>query len=97
MCQWKFLVFRYSANTSARMAFIAPVMSRVAAAFRSVGVANGALRRRTSSCLVAVAGFFIGMDPCCEAGAGLVRRPADDSNSERCQQAAAAVGVRTFR
>src|SRR5437588_6765740 len=49
MCQWKFLVFRYSANTSARMAFMAPAMSLVAERVRSVGVASGASRLCRSS------------------------------------------------
>src|SRR6266550_4951453 len=48
MCQWKFLVFRYRANTSARMAFMAPAMSLVAERVRSVGVASGASRSRRS-------------------------------------------------
>src|SRR6185437_11948191 len=46
MCQWKFLVLRYSANTSARMPFSAAAISRAADAPRSVGVASGAWRRR---------------------------------------------------
>src|SRR6266550_1809691 len=49
MCQWKFLVFRYRANTSARMAFMAPAMSLVAERVRSVGVASGASRLCRSS------------------------------------------------
>src|ERR1700730_9064198 len=49
MCQWKFFVFRYSANTSARMAFMAPAMSLVAERVRSVGVVSGASRLCRSS------------------------------------------------
>src|SRR6266446_5731565 len=49
MCQWKFLVFRYRANTSARIAFIAPAMSLVAERVRSVGVVSGASRLCRSS------------------------------------------------
>src|SRR5881227_1773803 len=45
MCQWKFLVLRYSANVSARSSFKAPEMSFVAFDARSVGVFNGALAR----------------------------------------------------
>src|SRR5271168_4248059 len=52
MCQWKFFVFKYSANTSARMAFMAPAMSLVGAAFRSVGV------RRDPSCLALRSAIF---------------------------------------
>src|SRR6266567_724077 len=58
MCQWKFLVFRYRANTSARMAFMAPAMSLVAEGVRSVGVANGASRSRRS-CEVFVELFLL--------------------------------------
>src|SRR4029453_14796076 len=42
MCQWKFFVFTYSANTSAKMAFIAAAMSFVAEGVRSVRVSSGA-------------------------------------------------------
>src|SRR5215469_5311931 len=52
MCQWKFFVFRYRANTSARIAFIAPEMSFVASGVRSVRVSNGASRLRNSSVLL---------------------------------------------
>src|SRR5436853_3794191 len=45
MCQWKFLVLTYRANTSARKAFIAAEMSLVAALVRSVRVDTGASRR----------------------------------------------------
>src|SRR6266481_8537097 len=58
MCQWKFLVFRYRANTSARMAFMAPAMSLVAERVRSVGVASGASRSRRS-CEVFVELFLL--------------------------------------
>src|SRR5579871_905135 len=49
MCQWKFFVFRYRANTSARMAFMPPAISAEALAPRSVGVTSGAARRAFSS------------------------------------------------
>src|SRR5260370_8747731 len=49
MCQWKFFVFRYRANTSARMAFMAPATSLVAERVRSVGVVSGASRLCRSS------------------------------------------------
>src|SRR5262249_17894885 len=55
MCQWKFFVFKYSANTSARIAFIAPEISLVASGVRSVRVSSGASRLRRSSA-------FLGFD-----------------------------------
>src|SRR5437660_10732231 len=60
MCQWKFLVFRYSANTSARIAFMAPAMSLVAERVRSVGVASGAPRScRRSEVFVGLFRFML--------------------------------------
>src|SRR4029077_6964473 len=61
MCQWKFFVFTYSANTSARIAFIAAVMSLVAACVRSVRVSNGASRLCKSSMVFFELGLFIVM------------------------------------
>src|SRR5437762_6476444 len=63
MCQWKFLVFTYSANTSARMAFIVPVMSLVAACDRSVRVASGASRLCASSKRFLESSLFIVLAP----------------------------------
>jgi hypothetical protein len=45
MCQWKFFVLKYSANTSASSTLSAAEMSRVASAPRSLGVCSGARRR----------------------------------------------------
>src|SRR5260370_13026924 len=59
MCQWKFLVFRYRANTSARMAFIAPAMSLVAERVRSVGIVSGASRFWRSSAVFVELFLFI--------------------------------------
>src|SRR4029077_14885121 len=61
MCQWKFFVFTYSANTSARIAFIAAVMSLVAACVRSVRVSSGASRLCKSSMVFFELGLFIVM------------------------------------
>src|SRR5277367_4108135 len=44
MCQWKFFVLRYSAKTSAKMAFIPPAISVEAFEPRSVGVMSGERR-----------------------------------------------------
>src|SRR4051794_18750422 len=49
MCQWKFLVFRYSPKTSASKAFRAPEISCTACRSISDGVANGAVRRAAAS------------------------------------------------
>src|SRR5258707_13495264 len=54
MCQWKLLVFRYNANTSASIAFMPPAISIDALSPRSVGVISGAFRRRTRSSLLRV-------------------------------------------
>src|SRR5438067_13582987 len=62
MCQWKFFVFWYSANTSARIAFIAPAMSLVAVRVSSVGVFNGALRLcRRSAVLIEFGSFMFSL------------------------------------
>src|ERR1700757_3811927 len=63
MCQWKFFVFTYTANTSARMAFIVPLISLTAAADRSVRVASGASRLCASSSLFFELGLFILIAP----------------------------------
>src|SRR5215831_5077756 len=63
MCQWKFFVFTYSANTSARMAFIVPLISLTAAADRSVRVARGASRLCANSSLFLELGLFIVIRP----------------------------------
>src|ERR1019366_8764602 len=59
MCQWTFFVLRYRATTSARMAFIAAPISRVATACKSVGVTNGAFCRCCNSSVLLASCFFI--------------------------------------
>src|SRR4029450_4510776 len=69
MCQWKFFVFTYSANTSARMAFIAAAMSFVAeggggvvfgaGVVRSVRGSSGASRLCRSSMVFLELDFFM--------------------------------------
>src|SRR5205823_14456710 len=54
MCQWKFFVFKYSAKTSAKIAFIAPEISLVASRVRSVRVSSGASRLWTSSAFLGI-------------------------------------------
>ena len=57
MCQWKFLVFKYSAKISAKMPFMAAEMSVVAAVFKSVGVTSGAAWRSFIVTKVGLVGF----------------------------------------
>src|SRR5437868_15090799 len=63
MCQWKFLVLTYRANTSARMAFIAAEMSVVAALVRSVRVDTGASRRCLRSVVFSAVRVVMGFSP----------------------------------
>src|SRR5258708_28418346 len=57
MCQWKFLVLRYSANRSASSTFNAADRSFVASAPRSLGVLSGAARRSLVSSRIMVVSF----------------------------------------
>src|ERR1700761_7050232 len=73
MCQWKFLVFRYSASVSASSVLSSAVMSRVASSLRALGVFSDAFLRSAVFLL-----SFIQMPPekCGVGSRGRLRRAA---------------------